>query len=63
MTIDIKCENCKREFPLDMNKARSNSVIKCPRCRAEYHFKDDNFKKINDQLEEMLKNIEIKINL
>ena len=63
MTIDITCQSCKKSFPLDMSKARRNYITKCPRCRTEYFFKDDGFKKVNDQLEKMLKNIEIKIKI
>lgn len=63
MKIDLECHNCKKTFQLDMSKARRGSSIKCPRCRVEYTFKDDGFKKVDDQLKKMLKNIEIKIKL
>lgn len=60
MIIDLKCENCKKKFKLDMSKGKKGHSVKCKHCGATYNFTDDGFKKVDDALKNFGKNSKFK---
>jgi hypothetical protein len=51
-TLIIQCGECNRKNKLPMSQASPNKIIKCG-CGIEYPLKDDNIKKIQQQLDDL----------